>query len=126
MLSFYNHNSVKNYLSTLVLDSGSGEGCYIFDNYNLMDKLTVNIKSNYLVSEHNADEVVDNTYTWVITKDNYKKKNIYIKIDKSREVLSAKKEERIKKIMVIVLISLGISVIIFALFTFVKIRKSSK
>ena len=34
------------------------------------NKINVNVKSNYVVIEHNADKVKDNTYTWIIDKNN--------------------------------------------------------
>ena len=49
-----------------------------------LDKITINIKTNYEVLDNNATSINDNTYTWVITKNNYTNSNIYIKMSKSR------------------------------------------
>lgn len=47
-----------------------------------IDKITVNVKTNYEVLDTNATSVNNKTYTWVITKNNYKNSNIYMKINK--------------------------------------------
>ena len=53
-----------------------------FDEYPLLEEVTVNIKTDYLVEENNADSVDGNTYTWVFNKDS--KKSIDIVIDTSK------------------------------------------
>lgn len=47
-----------------------------FKNYSLLDKVTVTLKINNRVITHNADTTSNDTYTWIITKDNYNNKNI--------------------------------------------------
>ena len=47
-----------------------------------IDKIIVNIKTNYEVLDTNATSVNDKTYTWVIAKNNYTNSNIYMKINK--------------------------------------------
>lgn len=49
-----------------------------FKYYDLLDKITVNFTTDLTVSYCDADIVKDNTYTWVITRDNYKVKTINI------------------------------------------------
>lgn len=48
------------------------------------DKVTINIKTNNRVLEHNADKVSGNVYTWYIDKNN--KLDTNIKIDISKEL----------------------------------------
>ena len=48
-----------------------------------LNKITINIKTNYNVLDTNATSINDNTYTWVITKNNYMNSNIYMKMNKS-------------------------------------------
>lgn len=48
----------------------------LFDIYPPLDSFTVNIRSKKKVLKSNADKVKGNTYTWVITKDNYSNKTI--------------------------------------------------
>lgn len=47
-----------------------------FDNYSLLDRVTINIKTTYKVIYSNADNVSNGVYTWNITKNNYKSKSI--------------------------------------------------
>lgn len=126
LLDFYNNISIKNNMNSLIIDTGDSSGCYLFDNYKLMDKLTINIKSNYVVSKHNADNVKDNLYTWIITKDNYKNKTVHIEVDKSHSISSIKTHKEFNKIITISLICIAIITSIFVLLTFIKVIKSNK
>lgn len=54
-------------------------GIKLFEQYDSLDEIVVNIKSKYEVLENNADEINNNTYTWYITRSNYKNKSINIK-----------------------------------------------
>ena len=40
--------------------------------------MQINIKTDKLISEHNADKVTGNTYTWHITKNNANNKPIIL------------------------------------------------
>lgn len=126
LLGFYNNISVKNYISTLIIDTGDSSGCYLFNNYPLMDKLAINVKSDYVVTSHNADNVKDNIYTWNITKDNYKEKNIHIEVDKARNIASENKQKEFNTIVTLLLVAFAVIAIIFVLLTLIKIRKSNK
>lgn len=44
------------------------------------DKINVNVKTKYAVINHNADNIKDNTYTWIIDKNN---KEIHAVISKN-------------------------------------------
>lgn len=47
------------------------------------DEIKINIKTDYPVIINNANEVKDNTYTWIIKNDKTKDLELYISIDKS-------------------------------------------
>ena len=47
-----------------------------FNQFSNLDEIKVNIKTKYKVTDNNADEVSNDTYTWIITRDNYKDKTI--------------------------------------------------
>ena len=72
--------SYDNTSNTLTLSTNSGRILY-FDDYPLLEEVTVNIKTDYLVEEDNADKVNGNTYTWIFNKDS--KKSINMLIDTS-------------------------------------------
>lgn len=61
--------------------STDNEGIIYFNDYSLLEEVTINIKTNYLVEENNADKVNGNTYTWIFNKDS--KKSINMLIDTS-------------------------------------------
>ena len=70
------------YRNDIISLSTDDEGLIYFDEYPLLEEVTINIKTDYLVEENNADKVNDNTYTWVFNKDS--KKSIDIVIDTSK------------------------------------------
>lgn len=76
----FKHVNVLNQFNTISISTDSELSCM---NYmDGIDKITVNIKTNYEVLDTNATSVNDKTYTWVITKNNYANSNIYMKINK--------------------------------------------
>ncbi len=52
--------------------------CALFDNYSLLENLTINIKTDLEVIVSNADNVNGNIYTWNINRNNYKNKSVHI------------------------------------------------
>ena len=50
--------------------------CAAFDNYPLLEAITINIKTDLNVIVSNADQVNDNIYTWHLTRDNYTNKAV--------------------------------------------------
>ncbi len=125
LLGFYNFASIKNVSNKIIIDSGDAKGCYVFNNYALLTDLTLNISSIYEVTNHNADEVNNNTYTWHITKDNYQSKTIHLEVDKNKKLSDIIKKEKFQKMVDIIYISLGIITTIFIIIIVIKIRKSN-
>ena len=69
------------------------EGIKMMKNYPQLTSVKVNIKTDLLVLETNADSVNGNVYTWNFNKDNYPR-NIYIKASTTQKsTASTKKEE---------------------------------
>ena len=80
--SCFKYINVLNQFDTISISTNNELSCM---NYiDGLDKITINIKTNYEVLDNNATSINDNTYTWVITKNNYTNSNIYIKMSKSR------------------------------------------
>lgn len=51
------------------------------------DEITINIKTNNKVNDHNADKVSGNVYTWIINQDNVQETSIQMNIsDQSKTV----------------------------------------
>lgn len=64
----------------------------IFDSVSNLNSIIIKITVNdYKVIENNADFIEENTYTWQLTKDNYKKKNLVLKVNKINSVADADK-----------------------------------
>ena len=80
IINCFKHINILNQFNTISISTDSELSCM---NYmDGIDKITVNIKTNYEVLDTNATSVNDKTYTWVITKNNYANSNIYMKINK--------------------------------------------
>ena len=69
------------YRNDIISLSTDNKGLIYFDEYKELDEVVINIKTNYLVLENNADRVNGNTYTWIFNIDS--KKSINIVIDTS-------------------------------------------
>ena len=63
----------------------STNSAYIFNIYDYLDSITVNIKTNKDLIETNCDEHKDNVYTWYITRENNKKIYLKTKLNNERE-----------------------------------------
>lgn len=70
----------------------TNDNCKLFDSYPLLEKLTINIKTDLEVIVSNADKVVDNVYTWNINQNNYKNKSVHLTYS-----LGKSPDEEIKK-----------------------------
>lgn len=64
-----------------ILISTDNNGLLYFNKYPLLTEVKINITSNYVVKESNADSVNGNVYSWVLNRNS--KKNIYMLIDQS-------------------------------------------
>lgn len=96
----------------------------LFENYSMLDKITININdiSNNITS-NNADNVNDNVYTWVITRDNYMDKTINFSYKKNRVSVKKIVEEYEKnsdnpmfKFSIVLIVIVFIIFIIYKLF----------
>lgn len=80
----FSYNDTNNTITISTDDNG----LLYFNDYDQLDEVRINIKTNYFVESNNADEVNGNTYTWVFNKDS--KKSIKMTIDTdSSEVVSS-------------------------------------
>lgn len=121
----FKYINVLNQLGTISISTSNELTC--MDYIDGLDKITINIKTDYEVLETNATSVNNKTYTWVITKDNYTNSNIYIKLSKSINSNSSsnKKNNNVSNfqltylIIVVVLLLLG-----FLVYT--KFKKNSE
>ncbi len=75
--AFRSYNIEVNDNNTISISTDSS-GLIYFDNYPELEEVTVNITTDYLVEENDADKVLDNTYTWVFDRDSKKSINMLI------------------------------------------------
>lgn len=54
----------------------ANDGCKAFDDYPLLDKVTIDLEIDYDVISSNADMVNNNHYIWELNSDNYESKNV--------------------------------------------------
>lgn len=110
------------YRNRVVSISTDDRGLIYFDEYPELDEVVVNIKTDYLVEDNNADSVDGNTYTWVFNKNS--KKSINIIIDTSE---SGDKVLGIVNVSTVITIGIigGVVLIILFLLLF-KNRKNNK
>lgn len=73
---FRSSNIQVNRNNETVLLSTDNNGLLYFEQYPDLEKVTINIKSDYPVKENNADVVNNNIYTWNFSRGD--KKNIYM------------------------------------------------
>lgn len=78
------------------------------------DTININISTEYNVSIHNAKEIKNNTYTWIIDKNNKDNLNLYISIDKNNNYDNSKLSWNILKIttFIVLIIFSGINILI--------------
>ena len=67
--------------NTISLSTDNEELLY-FKDYPELEEVKINIKTDYLVKENNADSINDNIYTWVFKKDEVKSINLLIDTSK--------------------------------------------
>ncbi len=120
----YNNFDIKKDKNTIVINVYGNEN--IFVNYSLLDEIRVNVTIPFNVLYHNADNVLNNTYTWIINKENVLTKSIalkYVLEDEEIEVpgnnnviIDDKKNENKISLKLIVIISSVFLIVGFTLF----------
>lgn len=119
----YEYFNVLNNNGILVISTSKENKCFT----NNLNKININIETNYKVIDSNADSNRGNTYSWSISSEDYKDSNIYIKLntkEKTGKTTEEKeKEEKILKIFTTIGIILLVLVVIIILFLMNKRRK---
>ena len=118
LLYFFDYMDFKNSSSSFKIDTGNSKGILLFNNYPALDKLTINISSDYYVNNNNADEINNNIYTWYLTKDNYLDKRVIIELDKTKTTNYDRKNNILN--ITILFLGLGLLIAIFIIYTKVK------
>ena len=94
----YKYFNVLDQDDTYVISTSINNTC--FEEYPLLDSITVNIKTNHKVVSNNADIVNGYHYTWIIDKENKDDAAIMLTIKKNKYVFNYE-NEFVKKVLTI-------------------------
>ena len=106
----------------IIITTDGNTMCFYQDLTKNIDTLTVNIKTDLKVLEHNADNVKKGTYTWYFDENNYQNHPINIKM----EIPQDKEDNTFLLISLAVLIVFVVAASIFGLFVLYQKRKNNK
>jgi hypothetical protein len=129
--SKYSDSNMVWYASRLNVEKNDNKITILVDNFKIfkkyinLDKLTVNVKVNYLVSESNADSVNGNVYTWVITRPNYNSKTIKLIYKTKLDVVNDLEKSDSLTLFILVLLGLVIAGLIIFKFVQAKFKKKN-
>lgn len=84
--SFFNKMHFNNY-EHLVSFYGY-DGIMAFKEYPDLEEVTINITVDKAVTDHDADEVNGNTYTWKFDRNTGDDKTLYLEMDKTKKAIS--------------------------------------
>ena len=101
--------------------STDNEGIIYFNDYPSLDEVIINIKTDYLVEDNNADRKEGNTYTWVFTKDSNKSINMVINMENNSNTPLG-----IDEGIIIIVIAFGILVLLTVIILRLKNSKNNK
>lgn len=135
----YNHSFIgKNVFPNLSFANNSlysGSISDIYDRYPALNNITIEFSTDKFVSYNNADEVINNTYYWYLTKENYNDKRIEIILNEEteRDVFEVLEEEtenldddEIGKYLKYIFIGIGIILLIGGFYVCIKFMNSNK
>lgn len=83
------------------------------------DKITINVTSDYMILENNANKVNNNTYTWII--NNEKDNDIYLTVSENVKYENTKSTKKISTFQIIGLIVF----VILSLITYLLYKKKN-
>ncbi len=118
----YKNISVLSGSGTLTLSTSRENLC--FEQYKNLETININMTINpedYAVISSNADEIVDNKYTWNINRQNYNNKSIVIELESLEKV-----RERQNAIYVLIGFVVIVSIIAVVVYLFIKNQSQRK
>lgn len=96
-----------------------------FEEYSNLEKLTIKIKTNHKVINHNADKVEGTTYTWNILRENQNKKRVQIELSKEEKVFNYE-NEIVNTVGIVVAVVLGIAILGISVIILFKWRQARR
>lgn len=95
------------------------------DSFPELENVTIRIKTKYIPTYHNADEVEGDTYIWKVDRNNYKNHPISLRLSKEHSISNSKIGAVPKTLFFSIIIFL-IVVGIFALYFYLRNKKVNK
>lgn len=94
---------------------------------NIFTNLTVNIITDYIVTNNNADNVIGNRYIWYFNKDNNYEKRINFEVDltKTQTEVDKEEEQKAKKNSLLIPILIG-ALLLYMIIIFLIMTKKRK
>ncbi len=108
-VTYYNENDS--------IDINTSNEFLCFDKYVSAQNVDVNIKINKNITNHNADEVNGNIYTWHLNRNNAYNKPIIISNIENQSSFEPKEDSSIK-LPIVLMILLGFAIFIIGLFIY--------
>lgn len=102
----FSHKNKKFYINTSV-----GFQCLVYD-YNVVDELSITIRTSNKVYEHNADKKGNNEYTWYITRDNAENQSILFVVEDKQYVWYDNYKFLFVGIIVVLMLALTTAIVI--------------
>lgn len=123
---YIDNSAVANYFGNInvsenngITSLGASIDSSVFDNYYMLDNITVNVSSNYSIMNSNADKVSRGIYTWIITRNNCDDKSISFSLNTKNKSKTVFKENNNIQISVILLFGFLICGLLFFIFKYI-------
>lgn len=93
----------------------------------IFTNLTVNIITDYVVTNNNADNVIGNRYIWFFNKDNNYEKRINFEVDltKTQSEVDKEKDQKAKKNSLLIPVLIG-ALLVYVIIIFIIMTKKRK
>lgn len=121
----YNYKDItyKDHILKIAIGATNNKMKYVNDFTNL----TVNIITDYIVLNNNADSVIGNRYIWYINKNNNDEKRINFEVDlsKTQSEIDKEKEVKAKKNSLLIPVLIG-ALLAYVIIIFIIVTKKRK
>ena len=121
-----------------IITMKTSDKCLLFDEYDNLSSLQINIETSYDIVYSNADYVSGNTYSWFINRGNYKSHGISIIYDTEKDdlsdfdptnipdevILDNKKESDKENHILLLLVVIGIFIVGLLALIILKVKKN--
>lgn len=122
--SYFVRYAYNRFLVATIKDNitiSTGEKLKLFEQYNNLENVTINITTNHKVIKHNADKVDGDTYIWKVNRENADDKSLYFEVDEDA-VAESESSDWLKVIGTIIIVMIIILVVGYFGYLYLKRR----